>query len=270
MPVRPSFANRDSTGSTARPISAIYLGPTATTPSTPSKLPDLPEPPPSPGAESNSSGHGSGLPSPPATNSSESTGDDTTNFGSVRQRPASYSHSSSSANMNGSSYNTEHSSRSMQNLNEGDDDLDDENDIDNNDEDNTARLERRRSLKSPNNENLLALQRVKSLTQRNRMVSCYVSIISHFFSSASNTCCLISFVHHPCRLSINYLLYPALVAPRLLPLLDARQYHRPLQQVLLHQALHLPLPIHAYPPILIPNLRLYLSPNLDIMMNSNQ
>jgi hypothetical protein len=49
------------------------------------------------------------------------------------------------------------------------DDDDDDNDNDN-DEDNTARIDRRHSLKSPS-ENVLALQRVQSLTQRNRMVS---------------------------------------------------------------------------------------------------
>jgi hypothetical protein len=45
-----------------------------------------------------------------------------------------------------------------------------ENEIENElDEDDTARLDLRRNSRSPS-ENVLALQRVKSLTQRNRMV----------------------------------------------------------------------------------------------------
>lgn len=58
-------------------------------------------------------------------------------------------------------------------LDHGDDGDDDEDDVENdneNDEDNTARLDRMQSQKS-SSENVLALQRVKSLTQRNRMVS---------------------------------------------------------------------------------------------------
>lgn len=167
---RPTFSSNKS-----RPLSAIFLGSI----STPSHIPALPEPPPSPGAESN--GSSSGLPSPPATNStgSGSTGDDTTNFGSVRQRPISYSHTSPSppdtgartSTMLNGTHNTETIYRSTTNINEDYEDDDDENDNDNDDgEDNTERLDRRRSLKSPT-ENSLALQRVKSLTQRNRMVS---------------------------------------------------------------------------------------------------
>jgi len=164
MTTRPSFS------SSARPLSAIFLGSV----SSPNNLPDLPEPPPSPGAASN--GSGSGLPSPPATNStgSGSTGDDTANFGSVRHRPASLSHSSKSAystppnaNMLNGNYDNETGSRLTTNIQEDHEDDEIEND---NDEDNTARLDRRRSLKTPN-ENILALQRVKSLTQRNRLVS---------------------------------------------------------------------------------------------------
>lgn len=152
MTPRPSFASNQT-----RPLSAIFLGSV----STPKNLPDLPEPPPSPGAASNSSG----LPSPPATNStgSGSTGDDTTNFGSIRQRPAPYSNPPNSNLLNG--YENEFNTRSTTNIKE--DDEDDDND---NDDDNTARLDRRRSLKSTS-ENIEALQRVKSLTQRNRRVS---------------------------------------------------------------------------------------------------
>lgn len=165
MTTRPSFVS-----SNARPLSAIFLGSV----SSPNNLPDLPEPPPSPGAASN--GSGSGLPSPPATNStgSGSTGDDTANFGSVRRRPASLSNPPKSsystppnANMLNGSYDNEINSRLTTNIKEDYEDDEIEND---NEEDNTARLDRRRSLKTPN-ENILALQRVKSLTQRNRMVS---------------------------------------------------------------------------------------------------
>jgi hypothetical protein len=155
MTSRSSFASNKS-----RPLSAIFLG---SGPSPSSKLPDLPEPPPSPGGSSNSSG----LPSPPATNStgSGSTGDDTTNFGSIRQRPASYSHppSTNNTNMINGKYDHDIKTRSTTNINEDDEDEDD------NDEDNTARLDRRRSLKNAS-ENVDALQRVKSLAHRNRMV----------------------------------------------------------------------------------------------------
>jgi hypothetical protein len=63
----------------------------------------------------------------------------------------------------------ETNNRSTTNIKEAEED--EENDHDNdNDEDSTARLDRRRSMKSTN-ENIEALQRVKSLTQRNRLVS---------------------------------------------------------------------------------------------------
>ncbi|EGN98596.1 hypothetical protein SERLA73DRAFT_161294 [Serpula lacrymans var. lacrymans S7.3] len=123
-------------------------------------LPDLPEPPESPSALSAT---GSGLPSPPATNStgSGSTGDNNSNkAGSLRQRPVSLS------NMNMPSGNYDKfisSTNSRIPLEEEDDDEDI-----GNGEDDTARLDLRRSLKT-SNENVMALQRVKSLTQRNRM-----------------------------------------------------------------------------------------------------
>lgn len=56
--------------------------------------------------------------------------------------------------------------KNSSNLDDDDDDNEHDNDYD---EDNTARLDRRNSLKAAN-ENTLALQRVKSLTQRNRVV----------------------------------------------------------------------------------------------------
>lgn len=81
-------------------------------------------------------------------------------------------------------YDNDINSRSTTNINEDDEDEDNEND---NDEDNTAKLDRRRSLKSPS-ENRLALQRVKSLTERNRMVSnikqfCFIFVLIFFLYS---------------------------------------------------------------------------------------
>ncbi|KAG2038154.1 hypothetical protein BDR03DRAFT_955301 [Suillus americanus] len=58
-----------------------------------------------------------------------------------------------------------------------DDDDDDENDY-SNEEDDTARLDRSHAVKSPN-ENLVALQRVKSLAERNRMALNKLSSFSH-------------------------------------------------------------------------------------------
>lgn len=144
--------------SSRRPLSAIFLG------SLPPKeqiTPDFPEPPESPSAVSSSSG----LPSPPATNStgSGSTGDNkSATAGSLRQRPASYA---SSVNMSHRNYDTSSTpAKSSRNI---DDDDDDENDY-SNEEDDTARLDRSHAVKNPN-ENLVALQRVKSLAERNRM-----------------------------------------------------------------------------------------------------
>lgn len=71
-------------------------------------------------------------------------------------------------------YDNETNSRLTTNIKEDYEDDENEND---NEEDNTARLDRRRSLKTPS-ENILALQRVKSLTQRNRLVS---ALRSFFF-----------------------------------------------------------------------------------------
>ncbi|KAF9222950.1 hypothetical protein BS17DRAFT_782867 [Gyrodon lividus] len=149
--------------SSRRPLSAIFLG--SLPPRNPKdiSIPDLPEPPESPGAVSIASG----LPSPPATNStgSGSTGDNNSaNSGSTRQRPVSYSSSLSSI-MSAESYDkpTPISKTSRPNS----DDEDDENDHAN-EEDNTARLDHRHSNMSPS-ENVAALQRVKSLAQRNRV-----------------------------------------------------------------------------------------------------
>jgi hypothetical protein len=158
MTARPSLSIH------SRPLSAIYIGPNPPA----HHIPDLPEPP-SPGSSSN----GSGLPSPPATNSTGSgstTGGNSTNTGSLRQRPVSLP----STNMtNGTSIKTPTTSFTKNGR------LDEEEDEHENDddEDHTAQLGRQQFHRS-SSENVLALQRVKSLTQRNRMVSFF-----HFFVS---------------------------------------------------------------------------------------
>ncbi|OJA10862.1 hypothetical protein AZE42_06837, partial [Rhizopogon vesiculosus] len=152
--------------SSRRPLSAIFLG--SLPPKEDNNIPDLPEPPESPGAASTSSG----LPSPPATNStgSGSTGDNkSATTGSLRQRPASYA----SLTMSNRNYDTPSTpSKSFRTF----DDDDDEND-NSNEEDDTARLDRSHAMKNPN-ENLVALQRVKSLTERSRMVMNKLSRLS--------------------------------------------------------------------------------------------
>ncbi|KIJ17565.1 hypothetical protein PAXINDRAFT_167568 [Paxillus involutus ATCC 200175] len=148
--------------SSRRPLSAIFLG--SLPPKDPKEfnIPDLPEPPESPGAVSTASG----LPSPPATNStgSGSAGDNNSaSSGSTRQRPVSYSSSSNlimSTENNGRPTSLSKTSRPSS-------DEDDENDHAN-EEDNTARLDLRLAGQGPS-ENVAALQRVKSLAQRNRM-----------------------------------------------------------------------------------------------------
>jgi len=183
MPPRPALQVKRE-----RPGSAIYLGKTANVspnlqdltqspqfssayPSliegTPPSLPDLPEPePPSPSSSVRSAK--SGLPSPPATNSTGSTGDPATI--AVRTRPVSlHSNNSSASTSSGSHHTTPMGSREDTGV-EGDfdDDHDNENDNDN-DGDDTARLDRR-LLGNGESENVLALQRVRSLAQRNRLV----------------------------------------------------------------------------------------------------
>ena len=150
--------------SSRRPLSAIFLGSLPPKDPREANIPDLPEPPDSPGAVSPS-----GLPSPPATNStgSGSTGDNrSANSGSIRQRPVSYS-GSPSAMMPTETYDKHITMPKTSRPNS--DDEDDENDHAG-EEDNTARLDHRIGVKSPS-ENIAALQRVKSLAQRNRMVS---------------------------------------------------------------------------------------------------
>ncbi|KAI0269973.1 hypothetical protein BC834DRAFT_580864 [Gloeopeniophorella convolvens] len=152
MTPRPSFASK------RRPLSAIFVG-AGPSPS-PSDLPDLPEPP-SPGASSSNSG----LPSPPATNStgSGSAGDSRENL-----EPPSAPSSSSASIMRNGNHERRPSSRSSRNSSPAGGDS--KNGDDDDDEDNTARLNfgRRRGA-SQSSDHVVTLQRVMSLTQRNRM-----------------------------------------------------------------------------------------------------
>ncbi|TFK27559.1 hypothetical protein FA15DRAFT_158380 [Coprinopsis marcescibilis] len=203
MPPRPAIKARES-----RPISAIYIGSSpnvvgsinAHVPQTPppsssasnnnndnndngatAGLPDLPEPP-SPSSSIGS--QGSGLPSPPATNStgSGSTGDP----GSIAiRRPLSFASDSSAStsssrrtidmkrNTSGSNTDTRQPQQSQQHEpqtpHRNDDEYDDNYDDNENDGDDTARLDRLGRHAKSSSENSLALQRVKNLTQRNRL-----------------------------------------------------------------------------------------------------
>ncbi|CCM03679.1 uncharacterized protein FIBRA_05823 [Fibroporia radiculosa] len=170
MPPRPPLAAR------SRPLSAIYIGSGSTPTASPPTIPDLPEPP------SPSTSIASGLPSPPATNSTGSGSIDDDNnsndAGSLRQRtPARSNTISYMANGN---YDRPHStSWSRQQYT---DDEDEGNDNEN-EEDNTARLsDGRRAPKATPQDNLSALQRVKNLTQRNRMVLDKLTSISRLNS----------------------------------------------------------------------------------------
>ncbi|RDB14584.1 hypothetical protein Hypma_016443 [Hypsizygus marmoreus] len=164
-----------------------------------SHIPDLPEPP-SPGASSN----GSGLPSPPATNSTGSGSTDDPQTLLTRERPLSFNSSSGSSTggsfslgpsmLKGSNGRTLHRSNSSissvstssrptewqsrieeehhgeRNDVRADDHYEySQNTIDDEEGDDTARLNLRHPRPSDSNENTLALQRVKSLTLRNRM-----------------------------------------------------------------------------------------------------
>ncbi|KAI0631968.1 hypothetical protein C8Q77DRAFT_1218535 [Trametes polyzona] len=160
----------------SRPLSAIFIGSAG---STPPALPDLPEPP-SPSTSSNASG----LPSPPATNStgSGSVGEGSTNAGSLRHRTPS---SKSSSDMSGGSGDRSYGYNKKRGSSLDDDEEQDENE---NDEDHTARLsdDRRRSFPKAASDNQAALQRVKNLTQRNRMVLDKLSSISRGSPVPSN------------------------------------------------------------------------------------
>ncbi|KAI9452775.1 hypothetical protein BJY52DRAFT_1402243 [Lactarius psammicola] len=147
---------RSSFASKRRPLSAIFLG--AGSAPSPSDLPDLPEPP-SPGASSTNSG----LPSPPATNStgSGSAGDSR----EILDRPSDPLTSSALAMRNEKPLNSRSSRASSpaggSESRKGEDDEE---------EDNTARLNlSRRRGASQSSDHVMTLQRVMSLTQRNRM-----------------------------------------------------------------------------------------------------
>lgn len=143
---RPSYSSK-------RPLSAIFIGSGS---SSSLNLPDLPDIP-----VENSPTSSSGLPSPPATNStgSGSTGADA---GNTRRALV----TDLAANMQTVSFSSEinanRKSKGSSDEEEGDDGGD-----------HTAKLsdDKRMPLKPRISDNLSALQRVKSLTQRNRMVS---------------------------------------------------------------------------------------------------
>ncbi|OCH87726.1 hypothetical protein OBBRIDRAFT_795954 [Obba rivulosa] len=169
---------RPISGTKSRPLSAIYIGPahSPNVSSSPS-IPDLPEPP------SPTSSGGSGLPSPPASNSTGSGG---TNAGSPRRRPTLRENGTTpgkpSINMLNGVHEEFRGSRSrVESVVDDDDEYEHEND-----EDNTARFVdgRRRSLQDAPSDNRSALQRVKSLTERNRMVLDKLSSISRLSSPA--------------------------------------------------------------------------------------
>ncbi|KAI0821962.1 hypothetical protein BC628DRAFT_1391667 [Trametes gibbosa] len=157
----------------SRPLSAIFIGSAG---STPPALPDLPEPP--------SPSTSSGLPSPPATNStgSGSVGEGSINAGSLRHRTPTTKFSS---DMSGGAGDRSYTFKKKNGLAPDDEDEPDENE---NDEDHTARLsdDRRRSFPNAASDNQTALQRVKNLTQRNRMVLDKLSSISRASPVPSN------------------------------------------------------------------------------------
>ncbi|KAJ7160237.1 hypothetical protein C8R46DRAFT_1285749 [Mycena filopes] len=157
-----------------RPSSQIYVGADSSYSSflsSPPDLPDLPEPP-SPGSSASTST--SGLPSPPATNStgSGSTGD-----------PGSIAVRGGLKMLNGSNIKTFHAA--FHSAADPDDDQDDYDDNDDDGEDNTARLDHQRRHSA--SENVLALQRVKSLTQRNKMALDKLSSFSRLSSPSPST-----------------------------------------------------------------------------------
>jgi hypothetical protein len=170
-------------------LSAVYIGPNPQPTSTlhHPDIPDLPEPPSPVGST------GSGLPSPPATNSTGSGNGSTGDSNSIAVRggrPMSLNGSSSSSGgsiptgvrgeafhrRNGSVGSIASSTSTARHDNEqlrpdadyGNSHNDDTEVFGNREEDDgddTARLDRRQ------NDSVLALQRVRSLTERNRMVS---------------------------------------------------------------------------------------------------
>ena len=151
-----------------RPLSAIFLGdgPPAPSSTQSSDLPDLPEPP-SPGS---SSSH-SGLPSPPATNStgSGSIGDSRENVDLRSGRPSTSTLTSRNEKPSTSRDRPPSPSGAGEyKKDEGEDE-----------EDNTARFNLgRRTGPSQSSDHAVTLQRVMSLTQRNRMVRFFHELMS--------------------------------------------------------------------------------------------
>ena len=192
MTPRTNFASK------RRPLSAIFLG--AEPASSPSDLPDLPEPP----SPSSSSTH-SGLPSPPATNStgSGSAGDSR----EVLDRP-SHPLTSSALTMRNEKPLNSRSSRASSpaagsEYRKGEDDEE---------EDITARLSlNRRRGASQTTDHVVTLQRVMSLTQRNRMVrSSFVlcpPLTDHAAYRPSINSLLCALIHLP---HLNLLTHPVL------------------------------------------------------------
>src|SRR6266850_975568 len=254
------MTSRSSFAPKRRPLSAIFLGdfPAPST-STSSELPDLPEPP-SPGA---SSSH-SGLPSPPATNStgSGSTGDSCENV----DLP-SVPHSSSALTSRDENPPTSRSNGASSPAGTGEYKRDEGED----EEDNTARLNfGRRHGPSQSNDHVQTLQRVMSLTQRNRQVrvihdsrvsfavTFYLCVIAYRPSTNSLLCASTHLLHpkthllHPKRLIPHDLLIfqlaprPQVLQPRLHPAPapdqwnpqhypDRRQSASPVLPILIHQ-----------------------------------
>ncbi|KAI1793313.1 hypothetical protein LXA43DRAFT_237425 [Ganoderma leucocontextum] len=160
----------------SRPLSAIFIGSAG---STPPALPDLPEPP-SPSTSSTS-----GLPSPPATNStgSGSVGEGSTHAGSLRHRTPKLTPSTSSMSGGGLG-DKSYEYRKKRSSAITDEDDADENE---NEEDNTARLDLRRRSFTKGADNASALLRVKTLTERNRMVLDKLTSISRLNSPAPSS-----------------------------------------------------------------------------------
>ncbi|KAJ8080075.1 hypothetical protein PM082_016902 [Marasmius tenuissimus] len=166
----------------ARPNSAVYIGSDPLQlqqiASTPPSLPDLPEPP----SPVSSSGSGSGLPSPPATNStgSGSTGDPASiafrggTKGNMPLLDEPYVKAFHSAFEQQQQQQQDHSQR-QQRYDAVDDDDDDIDNHNNSNEpyahdDDTAKFNSRpQGSGNTTNDNARALERVKSLQERNRM-----------------------------------------------------------------------------------------------------
>lgn len=155
---------RPLAGNKQRPLSAIFIGSLDSTYSPPD-LPSLPEPP-SPSGSS----HRSGLPSPPATNStgSGSVGEDldTTFTGSLRKKSTSLVHSRS--DMPYGTRDNPGDRRRSRSIDEDDDEAYEHE----NDEEHTARLslDNQRSPKMVPSDNVSAIKRVANLAERNRLV----------------------------------------------------------------------------------------------------